>query len=474
MVFRDFYLMLAVVTALAFGQPTFAQPKTFYHKDTLKSAAVSVKVRFSHMKTPMVLSGSEYDTLDLGSDGAPGKTVTAYIDSDSIQIRNDNFPFEERHHFPLLLAGRKYSLRLRFNNVRAYFSPEYIRESSGRTFVEIPETFELANILLMLSPAGQKAGNMVGTGQYHDEVAAYFKPYLGHPVFKVLDVPEARYMTNYYEFRENSICYQFSGDRLTPSRYFLVYGSDDSTYANAFRNNVELVADFARISGFRDFYQKHLPYYRQLIAQQTAWSDLAGMQKWLEKEFIKPKIDCSRLIFSPIIYSTHSTQRFGGFGDNSRLFQERLLFVGGPDDGHPEWNDQQRRGSLAGVIFTEMDHNYVNPRTEDFETPIDSLFSNRAFWSPGREAEFYPKPQFVFNEYMTHALFSLYVIDTFDKPTADFLIARREAMMVERRGFIKFREFNAALMRLKKENAGTTVSALYPKIIDWCRSFAKR
>ena len=38
---------------------------------------------------------------------------------------------------------------------------------------------------------------------------------------------------------------------------------------------------------------------------------------------------------------------------------------------------------------------------------------------------------------MTHALFSLYVIDTFEQGTADFLIAHREEMMAGPRGFTK-------------------------------------
>lgn len=455
----------------------FAQPKTVFHKDTLKIAATSVGVRFSHMKAPLMLRRESSDTIDLGSDGRPGKTVTVYLGKDSIQIRNENHPYEEKHFFPLQLAGRNYTLRLRFNNRWAYFSPEYIHQNRGRGLVEIPETFELANILLMLSPAGQKADNMVKVGRYHDEVSTYFKPFLDHPVFKVLDVADKQYIKNYYEFRENSICYEFNGDKLVPSHYFFVYGTDDSTYSNVFRNNIDLIADFAQKSKFRDFYRTHLPYYQRLIEQQTEWSDVPGMQRWLGRQLPqKRSFDTSKLFFSPIILSTHSTQRFGEYDDDGNLFQEMVLFVSGPDiyNTQSQLNDGQRRGLLSGIIFTEVDHNYVNPRTEDFGFTIDSVFANRDLWAPVAKSGFYTTPAAVFNEYMTHALFSLYALDTFDKPTADFLIGRREAMMVEQRGFIQFREFNSALMKLKNANATTTVSDLYPKVIDWCRSFAKR
>lgn len=434
-----------------------------------------MSIRFSDMNAPQIFSQAILETTDIGSDGRLGKTVTLYLDHDSIQIRNDNFPFHERHHIPVQMGGKRFTLQLHFNNRWVYYSPEYVLNSQGKALVEIPETFELANILLMLSPAGQKAGNMVQNGKYHDEVVAYFKPWLGHPVFKAFDVPEASYIQNYYEFRENSICYQFNGDKLVPSQYIFVYGSDDSTYANAFRNNVGLVEDFARQSRFRDFYRQHLPYYQQLIERQSAWSDVPGMQRWLGRQLpVAKAFDTSKLIFSPIILEAHSTQRFGEYYESKKLYEEMVLFVCGPgtNDAGTDLNDLQRRGLLAGIIFTEVDHNYVNPRSEYFEAEIDSIFSNREFWAPDSRSGFYSKPIFVFNEYMTHALFSLYAMDTFDEPTARFLIERREAMNAQRRGFVKFREFNAALMKLKKENADTTVSALYPKIIDWCRSFA--
>lgn len=467
---RRFCFLLSVWPGLVYGQP-----KTTVYPDTLKTAARTIGIRFNFMAAPEIFPKFDSDTIDCGSDGFPGKTVTVYLAGDSIQVANRNFPFDEAHLFPLQLAGRKYTLRLRYNGVFHYFPDEYVREHRGRTFVEIPETFELANILLMLSPAGQKAGNMLKSGRYHDEVIAYFKPFMDHPVFKALDFPGARYMHNYYEFRENSICYNFEGDELVPSEYFFVYGEDRSDYSNAFRNNLDLIRDFAKQSNFRGFYQKHASFYQQQTDKQRDWTNQAGMKQWLEKQFPKRKFDTSKIVFSPIIVASHSAQQFYGF-HNTFHFSEMVMFVSGPDvyDQDAGLTEQQRRGLIAGIVFTEMDHNYVNPTTSDYGTAIDSIFSKRDFWTAKNQSGFYQLPESLFNEYMTHALFSLYVHDVFDPATADFLIARREKMMIDHRGFSKFREFNAALMKMKKENADTSVSALYPKIIDWCRSFANR
>ena len=42
-------------------------------------------------------------------------------------------------------------------------------------------------------------------------------------------------------------------------------------------------------------------------------------------------------------------------------------------------------------------------------------------------------------------------------------------MNAEKRGFIKFKEFNNEMIRLKKENPNKTVTELYPQIIEWTK-----
>lgn len=469
MLFRTLCFLIACLPALV-----SAQPQTTVHRDTLKSGLPTVGIRFADMKSPKSFPMWDGTLIDFGTDGEPGQAVTVYLDKDSIRIENRNFPYQEVHLFPLRLAGRNYTLRLHFNNVFHYFSDQYVKSQRGKSSVTIPETFELANILLLLSPAGQKAGNMVRQGKYYDEVMAYFKPYLSHPVFKALDFPETQYMYRYYEFRENSICFDFDGDKLVQTPYFYVFGSDDSTYTNAFRDNKALIEDFARASRFRDFYKSHKPFYEQQIARQAEWTDAAGMQKWLEKEFPRRTFQSSKVIFSPVILASHSTQQYHQ-STSTGHFAEMLMFVGGPGiyDSEPGLSDEQRKGLVSGMLFTEVDHNYVNWRSSDFSEAIDSAFSASDFWSVQGSQGFYVSPIAVFNEYMTHALFSLYARKKFDPATAAFLVARREALMIERRGFVRFREFNAALIDLKKQNADTPVSALYPRLLAWCKNFVK-
>jgi len=470
---------ILVVSIFSAFNHLYAQPVYTAHKDTLRSEDRAFTVKFSTSDKRHTLSAGSRDTIDYGMDGRRGASITAWIGKDSITIQNSSFPYFQVHYIPIVLAGKPYIFRWHFNDVRGYFTKDYITEHDGKVQIIVPEVFELANVILALSPAGRKATNIRKEGDYYNEVMTYFKPFQDHPLFKKLNFESAAYMKSYYEFRENSICFNFEGDKLVGSEnYFFIYGSDDSTYSNLFSNNRTEIADFAKTSGFRDFYKKHTRYYEELISEERQMMDAEDMWSWLEKEFPRPKFRSYKVIFSPLILASHSTQRFAVWDFQAeQRFQECVMFVSGPEiyDTRKELSEMQKSGFVSGIVFTEIDHNYVNERSHDYEESIDSIFSKRALWvDPKQETGYYGSPVGVFNEYMTHALFCLYALGRFEPQTAAFLIAAREQLMVSHRGFTEFPAFNKALVSLKKEHPSSNVYALYPRMLDWCRKFAAR
>jgi|GEM_PF-1807343 len=58
--------------------------------------------------------------------------------------------------------------------------------------------------------------------------------------------------------------------------------------------------------------------------------------------------------------------------------------------------------------------------------------------------------------------------DVYDAATAAFVVGKREDMMVDRRGFTRFREFNRELLRLYRENKDKPLVAFYPQLLEWC------
>lgn len=196
------------------------------------------------------------------------------------------------------------------------------------------------------------------------------------------------------------------------------------------------------------------------------------MWTWLERQFPNNKIQSYKIVFSPLIGGSHSTQGFNGF-KYPESFNEIVMFINGPNryDTSKVLTEKQKQGLMSGVVFTEIDHNYVNPTTDKYIKSIDSIFSRQNVWVKRENSNnVYSSPASIFNEYMTWAVFCLYIIDTYDKPTADLVINERETRMVEKRNFIRFKEFDQALIRLRQEHKDLKVVDLYPYILDWCKT----
>jgi len=249
-----------------------------------------------------------------------------------------------------------------------------------------------------------------------------------------------------------------------------VYG-DELADSSLFGKLKPLIEDFAAKSKFRSFYKSNLEYYYKAIQRQKELLPVKQMWTWLEEQFPKTKYQSYRIVFSPLIGGSHSTQRYSTYSKSGR-FEENTMFVCGTDkyDKRPNLSEKQKEGLMTGIVFTEIDHNYVNPATNKYAKVIDSIFLNRNIWTThGNSSDYYNSPVSVFNEYMTHAAFCLYILDMYDKPTADFVINEREELMVSRRNFIRFKEFDRELIRLRQEHKDLKVVDLYPFILEWCR-----
>lgn len=466
-------LLITLFILTSFVKVSLSQPIETNHPDTLKSPSTTFYVRFpfSDEKNPLLIGRS--DTVDLGTDGAPGRYATIYYGNDSLRIDNTNFPYFQVHYIPIRSRERLITYRLHFNPPPASFPQPYINRYTGKVQFEVPEVYELANILLLLSPAGMRAKNMDKESAYSKQVMSHFKPFLNHPVFKSLNFPDSSYFRNYYDFRENSFCFSFENDRIVrPGPYYFVIGGDEAAYMSLFKKLIPEIEDFARVSRYREFYKRNTALYQQLLAREEQLIPVKNMWNWIEKEFPKISFKAYKIVFSPVILASHSAQKFYSMDKYRDWFSESVMFICGPDsfDRNKKWTEKQKEGLLSGIVFTEIDHNYVNPTSDEHGDTIDSIFTDRAKWTIKRgDNDFYPSPISVFNEYMTHALFSLYVLDVYDAETSEFLIKQREALMVENRGFSRFRDFNQALIRLRNENKTRTTPELYPLILDWCK-----
>jgi hypothetical protein len=341
------------------------------------------------------------------------------------------------------------------SHLSANYSDEYIRANTGKVLVEIPEVFELANIAIAISESGLNDLHRVHKkGAYYERVLKHFMPFKDHPLLKEHDL-------NYnfgYMFRDNSICYIFEGDRIVHGGLYSNMRSPD-----LFKKQLKLVEDFARDSNFRKFYRDNLPYYQEQIQLYRQKVPVRKMWTWLEERF-PARDDCYKVVFSPLIGASHETCSFENNG-----FSETIMFISGPGESK-DTSNKIEEGFLSRVVFTEIDHNYVNRVTENHANRVNKAFADLDAWN---QQSGYRRPEYTFNEYMTWAVFVLYAYDNYEKQDAEVIVKKSTVdTMVYSRKFVRFKEFAEVLLELyRNRTQGQSIPDLYPAILAWAEDY---
>jgi hypothetical protein len=467
---KPLYLLGGIILSFA----CLAQNKALvtYYPKTIHVKSDSFLLYYPLQAKPMPINFGnmdiQADTADMGNEATKNAYYDLIYDKASIRISYDNFPHEQITYIPMQMGGRKFIQRLRFNPIVTFYSNDYIKTNTGKANFDIPEVYELANIIWTLSPKGQAADNLNTYSKYYQEVYTYFKPFLTHPVFRKLDKSVTEYFEDYYDFRENSLSFYFEKGKLVRKEpYFYVYGKNEIDFNSLFQRLLPEIESFAKTSRFQDFYKKHQAYYQQSIAQQKQLMPVKQMWQWMEHQF-DTKYNAYKIVYSPLIGATHSTSHFfTSLQKGKGVFRESVMFVSGPEmfEQNTNYTPKQKEGLASGIVFTEIDHNYVNPLSGRYIKQIDTIFNKRTLWTaPDGDTDLYPSPFHVFNEYMTHAVFCAYVKDTYDAQTADFVINQRVKLMVERRKYIRFKEFTEELLRIK---GSQKIKDTYPTLLAW-------
>lgn len=188
---------------------------------------------------------------------------------------------------------------------------------------------------------------------------------------------------------------------------------------NPIAENASTLEDFAKLSGFREFYKQHQPYYDSLIMQYHWFNPLSKMTSWLEQKFAR-EYGYYKVTFSPLVRGAHSTHRYADNG-----FEQTVMFVCSAPR-LPKYNDAMNEMIHSRVVFTEIDHNFLNPVSAEYYDEINRIFSNRTVWAQDPQASSYYDGFSVFNEYITWAYFSIYCIEHFSSEDYEIFIPKME------------------------------------------------
>lgn len=335
---------------------------------------------------------------------------------------------------------------------------DYIARFDGRHAYEVSPGMELALILIALATADAEGPEpIIRSTPYYEEVIAHFGPHRDHPVFAAIAISRDN-SAGITALRNNAYNWRLENGEWRRDDFLGNWWSGEE-YPDAFSPNLELIADFARQSDFESFFNAHQAFYAEHISRYTEVLDLNQMAAWLDGHFDIPPITSVRLMFSPLQNGNQSTtiKRSGAF--------QQVFIIAGPARVSDNRADALRSGMW---IFTELDHQYVNPTSDMHADAIERAFADRTVWTGGRESNNYSRADSVFNEYMTWATYVLYVHDTYPADVA----AAHERVVVEfietRRGFPRFGAFLAELDRLGGDHP--RLAARYPALLAWAET----
>jgi hypothetical protein len=400
------------------------------------------------------------DVLDFASEQKNNRVVF-YTDVDSMVC---NVKIGSAFQFYILFKGDSALTEVRALKAppkAATFNKSFISKNKGKSGFDIPEVQELVHIVMALTPTGIADKNMVEHDtKYYEEVMARFKPWQDHPVVAAMD----KVLNQQYAVLKMDACsFVFSKGKIQkkPEYDRMSWG-----WENTLTPYLAQLEDFAQQSEFQSFFNAHKAYYAELLKEAERFMPVQPQWEWLEREF-SSRYDNYLITFSPLVNGSHSTSNFA---DNN--FKQCIMFICSAEGRPADRSEAIWEAGMTRVVFTEIDHNYVNPVSDKYVEQISQVFNKTGFWADGVRTASYNSPYAVFNEYMTWAVFSLYAREKYSPEVAAQYITRMEKQMADNRGFLKFAAFNQMLIKTYDgRTEGQKVEDLYPQVLEWAAHF---
>ncbi len=344
-------------------------------------------------------------------------------------------------------------------NQSANFSNEYILEHKGKYSIEIPDVYELAHVIMAIKYQNSSDDYFIEKNtSYFEEVISKFSENKNSNIFKSFNYYETDFKNN-YSFRTNSYNYLLDHNSIVSKNIYPRLWSPD-----IFKSLKDDIEDFAIESDFHNFYMDHLDFYQSQIALYDSVTPIKDIWQWLEGQF-STRYDCYKIIISPLTKGSHNTKRFETSG-----YKETIMFVSGLNR---EIDSFDTTNIILNIryVFTEIDHNYVNPVSDRYKKAISNAMSNLNVWKKENAInKLYDDAYSVFNEYMTWAVFDIYVSEKYPEHIFENIRQITIDKMEKGRGFIKFEEFENYLIGLfKNRTDNKTIEDLYPEVLQWIK-----
>lgn len=323
--------------------------------------------------------------------------------------------------------------------------------------MEIPETYELSNIILALTDYGiTDEWEVQKKTDYYNKIMDYFEPVKDHPLLDSVNYSREKW-DYYLAFRTDAVAYSFD------EKSELVKNYEFSTQPglNPFGSNIALINDFVQKSGFRKFYTENKAFYDRLINNYQDYNFVNEMIAFLDKNIGKQEESSTnsvyKVILSPLVYRMNC----------HRQLQENVVadfpsatenFINGVSSDE---NLEDRLNSNH-LIFTEKDHEYINPITLKYVDLVKSNF-NPEIWDNNSGHKSFNS----FNEYLTWAVYDLFLEERF--PEYAKSLSTQWQYQNASRGFFAQNLFSEKVKELYYKNKDGKFEHIYEPLLKWVK-----
>jgi len=320
--------------------------------------------------------------------------------------------------------------------------------------VELPETYELANIILALTTYGRTdPWDVQKISPYYDKVLQYFEPVKQHPLLDSVNYSRAKW-EQFLGFRTDAYAFSFNESGQLKRAYpFNSFGTLE------FDKNIDLINDFVVQSNYRAFYRDHQDFYSRILSNYKEYYLLEKSKAFLDTRIGKPPVaarNVHKIVISPLVGGQNCHRAIDSVTSADFPNISKELILGG------SMEDLKARLVANHSLFTEMDHGYVNPVSDQYAPQIMQHFNPQIWY----KQEGYPGIN-SFNEYMTWAVYDWFLKEHF--PQYADSIALQWHYQNASRGFIASELFARKLLALAAKNKGRKLESLYRPLLRWCK-----
>ena len=324
--------------------------------------------------------------------------------------------------------------------------------------IEIPEVYELSNIILALTDYGiADEWEVQKKTDYYKDVLQYFSPVKDHALLDSVNYSRAKW-DYYLAFRTDAVAYSFDeNNRLKKDFDFATQPG-----LNPFGKNLSLTNDFVEKSNFREFYARNRPFYERLVNNYEDYNFIKETFEFLDARVGKSEepsrpAQYKKIILSPLVYRMNCHRRLSEqvVADFPSALED---FINGTGDNE---NLEERLNSNH-LVFTEIGHGYINPITSRYKELVAANF-NTGYWDKGSGYEGVNS----FNEYMTWAVYELFLEERF--PDYAKRLSTFWQYQNASRGFFAQNLFSEKVKELYKNNRGKKFEDLYKPLLEWTK-----